>query len=282
MGDHKLTSTVYHNHVWFALDGHNLGMGMMHVCAPPAMPGPCTMMPINILMSSRKAKFKAGEVKANGKPVACCTMIEPSSPGAITPMMVCGAIPVPTAGCGMSVALNSLVVGMDWTDLLAGWADIVVSMVQAAITSAMSGGTLEAGEFEAVGFEPIPDFGGLAGAGVRQLGQAYGGHRGDVEYEYKPIGGPFVEAGVTRTIDGETGDVTAEEFGQVGAGGIVRGRGSRSEVLHRDGSRESEYGGSVQGAGGAERRVRRRDGEWESESTGSSLPWSDDVDVPFL
>lgn len=285
LGDNKLTATVYHNHVWFAIDGHDLGHMLMHLCVPPTSPGPCTLMEFNILLSSRKAKFTAGEVKADGKAVACCTMIEPLSPSAVTPMMVCGAVPVPIAGCGMSVALNSLLVGMHPIDLVAGWVDVLATMIQSAVMSAVS--PIEKGEFDAIGFQPMPDGGSIFGNDIRFLGQQYYGYHGDGVLEYKPFGGPMGEGGVSVTRDGATGDIITERAEQVRLGGIGGVQHSSRTIYHPDGTVEDQEIDGVSWAGGGQSTTTRRrtdGGAWETQNTESSasLPWSEGTDVPFL
>lgn len=285
-GDHKLTSTVYHNHVCFALDGHDLGHFLMHVCVPPLMPGPCTLMEFNILLSSRKAKFSAGEVKANGKPVACCTMIEPSDPTAITPMLTCGAMPVPNSGCGTSVAFNSLLVGMHWIDMLAGVVDTAVSVAQGIL---MSMGPVEAGNIlDGIGFNPVPDFGSLAGNGIRLLGQQQFDYSGDASFEYKPLSGPLGELGTTATVDGVTGEVVHEVGGAARLGGIAEGHGTLRDRYQPDGTRTDEVSGGASwfGGGHSDATGRRNPmGNYDaqpSSNDGTSTPWDDGAQVPFL
>lgn len=122
-GKHELTTTVFHNHLTIAQEGHDLGMMLIHVAIPPND----LLIPVNMLASSREAKFEASEVIANGKPIACCTMID----WAVlpTPMKACSLIPAYHVGCGMSLLLNSVIVGMSVTDMIAGYVSAILDLV---------------------------------------------------------------------------------------------------------------------------------------------------------
>lgn len=286
-GTHKLTSSVYHNHVWFALEGHDLGHLLVHICLPPAMPGPCTQMPLNLAFSSRKAKFAAGEVKANGKAVACCTIFDLAV--IPTPMLICGAMPVPSAGCGTSVAFNSLLVGMSGWDLVAGYVDVIVSIIQSTI---MNAGPVEAGSMmDGLGINPVPELGPLAGGAVRLLGQLLGDYHGDASGGYSPVDGPLGGDGATITRDGDTGDVTIDRTTTVQAGGLVGGSFTDRQIVHSDGSvthQEVTTGSMIGGgqientrtiASNAPASQQPREG---TTTTGPNLPWSEGTGVPFL
>lgn len=286
LGDNKLTSTVYHNHVWFALGGHDLGKMLMHVCVPPLAPGSCTLMTMDILLSSRKAKFTAGEVKADGVAVACCTMIEPDSPAAVTPMMICGTVPVPAAGCGTSVHLNSLLVGMSFVDLIAGWVDVLITVILSLSDPFGARDKVLA----ALGFSLGPDFGDLAGNLIRLEGQYLGAYHGDATFDYKPFGGPFVEFSESVTFDGASGDVIRQTAGSVGVGGVGRVQSAERSVWRSDGTGYHEISSGFTGLAGAQdsRTIRSDDGvdgtyrEVDRVSRGPSLPWSEGTEVPFL
>lgn len=284
LGDNKLTSTVYHRHVWFALEGHDCGHGIMHLCVPPLMPGPCVEMELNILFSSRKAKFTAGEVKANGAAVACCTMFDSLAPA--TPMMTCGALPLPNTGTGTAVAFNSLLVGMHPVDLLAGWVDVVVSMV----SSVLFNGVVEVGNWgEGLGISPIPDFGAIAGGLVRGLGQEFGDYHGDAGIGYSPVNGPLGGVGRSVVRDGATGDITDTTTGGVQAGGLGGGQETHRDIHRADGTvvEQESVTGTTAGGGQYERGGERiNGGDWHSMPTtgdnNPSLPWSEGTEVPFL
>lgn len=285
LGDHKLTSTVYHRSVWFALDGHDCGHGIIHICVPllPLLL-PCGEMPLNILFSSRKAKFTAGEVKANGAAVACCTMIDLAV--VPTPMMVCGVIPLPIVGTGTAVAFNSVLVGMHWIDLVAGWVDVIVSMY----FSVLLNGVVELESWmEGLGVSPIPNFGAMAGSLVRFRGQEFAGYHGDAQLGYSPISGPLGGVGVSLTRDGATGDITAESTVGVQAGGLAGVQRTSRVTRRADGTvvEQESVTGTTLGGGRYERgQERTNGGDWTSMPTtgdsGPSLPWSEGAEVPFL
>ena len=210
-GAHEFTSTVYHNHVWFALEGHDLGPVIMHVSVEPSID---LLMPMHILKASRKAKFKAGEVKANGKPVACCTMIVDAP--AVTPMMACGDVPMPVCGTGTALLGSSLIVGMHWIDMAMGWADIAVSMLAAFLTNGISAGSPSPTLGES---DLMPEFGGLVSALIASAGQEFAGYHGDASWSYNPVQGALADVGITVTDDGATGTRSVTASGRLGTSG---------------------------------------------------------------
>lgn len=230
LGANKLTSSVYHNHVWFGLEKHDCGPMIFHLSVDPPVD---LLMPVHLISSSRKAKFKAGEVKANGAAVACMTMIDPSAI-VPTPLLVCGDIPSPTSGTGSAVWLNSLLVGMHLADLIMGWVDTLVSMVFATLKAAAGGqGAVEfsPGTYGLADVSVMPDLGALAGALVGLAFQEWGGYRGDVGFEYKPVGGHLFEVGVGISRDGDSHDVQFGGAGRLGPDG-ANVHGGRSFTRH--------------------------------------------------
>jgi hypothetical protein len=116
----KLTTTVIHKMLPIVLDGHDCGYMIIHVPIPPAPPN--VKVVLHIAFSSRKIAFAASKVKANGTPIACTSIWFP------IPMMVCAnpiTMPLGTAPFNL---LNSVQVGMTWTDVLFGVISIAVTM----------------------------------------------------------------------------------------------------------------------------------------------------------
>jgi hypothetical protein len=243
LGNNQFTTTVYHHHVWIVLDGHDLGPMLGHMCIPPVLPTPvppfidtCVKVIVDVLLSSRKAYFSAGEVKANDKPIACCTMfVDFLAPP--TPMATCGIVPAPTVGSATSL-MTDLLVGMTWVDFFAGCAALVVDIIAGLIwhkaSGGFEGGTPAPGDApsfgDAVGEEGSSGVAGGAATGgwgdgaagiVRWLGQEYAGYRGDA-------GGSVGPVSVTR--DGDTMDTTVEASNPE--------LGNDRTVFHNDGTVE--------------------------------------------
>ena len=143
LGSNKFTTTVFHSHMTFCLEGHDCGKFIPHIQVLPAINNMLTLT--QIPLSSRKANFSASTVKADGAAPACMTMI--SWPP--TPMTYCAdPMGMPFAGAETS-HINSVVVGMTIWDWLAGAVAIVANML------------LEYGLFKAKG--GTKDFGREAG-----------------------------------------------------------------------------------------------------------------------
>ncbi|MBZ0119627.1 MAG: hypothetical protein K8H88_21740, partial [Sandaracinaceae bacterium] len=209
LGANKFTTSVYHHSVWIALEGHDIGRMLFHLSL---VPGIDLLMPGHILKSSRKAKFRAGEVKANGKAIACCTIFDVGAMPA--PMMICGDLPLPASGTGTAVWLNDVLVGMHWIDVLMGWVDCVVGMVVAALKSVNI--VAQADPFGLIKVDPVPDFGALAAAAVGLGGQMWAGYHGDVSYTYSPVSGPAAGLSVSLTHNDDDSRVTAAVEGRLG------------------------------------------------------------------
>lgn len=123
LGSNKFTTTVFHNHMAFCLEGHDCGKFILHIQVLPATNNMLTLT--HIPLSSRKANFSASTVKADGAAPACMTMI--SWPP--TPMTYCAnPMGMPLAGAETSHA-NSVVVGMTLADWLSGAFAIVANMI---------------------------------------------------------------------------------------------------------------------------------------------------------
>jgi hypothetical protein len=216
MGQNKLTTTVVHKGLSIVQAGHDCGTLIIHV---QILPGPLnTLTLLHIPFSSRKINFSTSTVLAQGKPIACATMI--SWPPA--PMTVCMDPVSPPLSSAPTSHLNTVVVVMSWGDIILGWGTIAANMLLEYLFYRAGGPATSPGDA----------LGALWGAfGKSALGKALGaGSLG--EYAAKQglavltglarmaltdgpadvkisVGSPFfgVEAGVTRNADGNYGVV---------------------------------------------------------------------------
>jgi hypothetical protein len=114
----KFTTTVLHKALPIALDGHNCGYMLPHVSIPIAN----TLTPMQIAFSSRKMAFSAAKVKANGTPIATTAPL-------LLPMTCCAQpVTLPT-GAAPTNCLNTVRVGVTWTDAILGWVSIGLTIV---------------------------------------------------------------------------------------------------------------------------------------------------------
>jgi hypothetical protein len=156
MGSNKFTTTVFHQGMGIALDGHDCGIMIVHVQMAPA---PNNMLtPLHIAFSSRKSMFSASTVQMNGKNTACCVMfaLPPS------PMVYCAEPMSPPLADAVTSYLNTLYVGMTLADFLVGAVSIAAAMVLDWV-------------FRAKGpVDPKKSFGDL-GFGKQLIGKVFGG-----------------------------------------------------------------------------------------------------------
>lgn len=123
MGQNKLTTTVVHKGFSIVQAGHDCGTCILHV---QNLPGPLnTLTLLHIPFSSRKINFSTSSVLAQGKPIACATMI--SWPPA--PMTVCMDPISPPLSSAPTSHINTVVVTMTWGDIILGWGTIAVNML---------------------------------------------------------------------------------------------------------------------------------------------------------
>ncbi len=154
---HAFTKSVFHKGTTLALDGHDCGVGILHVSVPP--------LPANLLLaliipfSSRKMNFSASTVLMDGSATGVSDHL-----GVPTPMSACAEpISLPVV-FPITNSLNTVNVGATVGDLLAGWAGIAVSAVFDSIFEATLGrffekkafdlGMMVVGKF--LGFGPDP------------------------------------------------------------------------------------------------------------------------------
>ncbi len=122
MNQNKLTTTVKHKGMSIVQDGHDCG-ALIPDITPPVMPN--LFYTIMWPFSSRKIVFGASTVKMNGQSTGCSQMLLIP-----LPMMTCGdPVSAPLALPAILQKLNTVEVGMTWTDILAGLAGIAISMV---------------------------------------------------------------------------------------------------------------------------------------------------------
>lgn len=281
-GVNRLTSTVYHNNLWIALREHDCGPNILHLCL--AAPPPCIVFPKHIIDSSRKAKFDAGEVKANGRGIACCTMFDLAV--VPTPMMVCGSVPLPAAGTGTAVLFNSLIVGMHLVDLLAGWADTLISILQTVLSSSVELGKLMAMPSPLPKERLVPEFGSLVAGLIRFAGQAGGSYHGDAWLEYKPLRGLLGQVKISVRRDGASGSVTGGVEGRAGTrtsnvhAGVHHTRTNTGSGLHDDvGVSTPVWEGEANFVEPTSASGPARAGEWDASSDGA--PWPPMTGNPF-
>jgi hypothetical protein len=141
LGSNKFTTTVVHQGMGIALDGHDCGCLIPHVQVAPAPNNMLTLLHIGF--SSRKSMFVASTVVMNGKSPACCVMVAwPPSP-----MVYCADPMSPPLADAVTSYLNSVQVGMTLADWLIGALSIAASMI---IDKIFSGGSMP-GSWRALG-----------------------------------------------------------------------------------------------------------------------------------
>ena len=119
----KLTTTVIHQGMPFALDGHDCGYMITHVTVPVNN----ARLPIIIMFSGRKMAFAASTVKANGAAVGCSTLL-------LFPMMCCAfPVTVPT-GYPVANSLNTVKVGLTPMDVVWGAVGMAATIVGDILT----------------------------------------------------------------------------------------------------------------------------------------------------
>lgn len=233
IGKNKLSSNVLHKDWSIVLDGHDVGPLVPHVfSAPPDN----IHLAIQTIQSSRKSNFCAGEVICNGTPIACCTIFELAIP---TPMSACSITPCPMLGSGMSVLTNSVIVGMHWIDVVAGWVGVIIdSLISIAFIAA--GGSKP-------GWLPNPW--AIVPGLIRLAGQEWAGYHGDAKMEIKVELGPASRS-VSLERSGTDGRWTAASEGQLGpslaedgAGGVLVGDGLARDVANVHDRESVSWGG---------------------------------------
>ena len=222
MGSNKFTTTVFHQGMGIAQDGHDCGVMIPHVQVAPA---PNNMLtPLHILFSSRKSMFVASKVVMDGKSPACCVMfaLPPS------PMVYCADPMSPPLADAVTSYLNTVKVGMTLADFLIGAFAIAAAMVIDYIFKWEGADVAGLGEQEAadvikkefaeqvaskvLGAGSLPEFAAKAGlaiaTGVARMVATDGPASVAV-----PIGSPYlqVQPSIDRAADGSySGGVSSQ------------------------------------------------------------------------
>lgn len=192
-GDHKLASTVQHRSLRTVQVGHKLGPLVPHVEMVPASDDILT--PVQMLTSSFEVKFQNGEIVDQGAPIG---VLMP-----LTPALVCTDLVSLPCGYSPSAIFNSAWLDVSWVDIVAGWVEIVVTMVVDFLAYKAKGGggfakpqggprpsdrviddqRVDALRPDAIGMGASVQGGllsSLAGAAVRSVGREYFGYNGPI------------------------------------------------------------------------------------------------------
>jgi hypothetical protein len=119
-GQHKLTISVRYRGWRIVQAGHKLGPLVPHIQIVPAPDDLLT--PLQMLMSSWEVKFQNGEVTQEGAPVG--TMAPFLCPG-----VLCADLMSAPIGASVTYLLNDVVHDVSWTDIIAGWVELAVTML---------------------------------------------------------------------------------------------------------------------------------------------------------
>lgn len=242
LGKNQLTKSVLHRGFWIAQQGHDLGVAIPHISIPPDN----TLTPVLLLTSKRKAMFSAGEVKADKKAIACCTMFDLAM--VPTPMIYCSTPSLPVTGTGSATVLSDLIVGMHVVDLVAGWLETAISVfLEAAMSQASlsggpaptwagptAGGSLSnwaASQFTTASIAEAAVRGstpGLIGGLARLAGQEWFDYHGDASGRLSVVGGA-VGHDLTWSQSGEDHRSTLGSEHRIGPSNLASARG-RGEV----------------------------------------------------
>ncbi len=239
LGSNKFTTTVVHQGMGIALDGHDCGCLIPHVQVTPAPNNMLTL--VQIAFSSRKSMFVASTVVMNGKSPACCVMIAwPPSP-----MVYCADPMSPPLADAVTSYLNTVNVGMTLADWLIGALSIAASMAIDWVLRTKGASELaktlgEAVLGKVIGVGSVGEFfarNGLAVAtGLARL--AFTDGPASVQIG---IGSPYlqVQGSVDRAADGTySGGVT----GQAAiASGQVTNTGAQGSISGPTGSTQSQH-----------------------------------------
>lgn len=151
---HRLAPRVLHRKQPLVQAGHDVGMGLVHLGAPPS-----PFDAIHAATSRRTVTFAAALVRAGGQPLgAGIPMIDPPAP-----MTACAEpAPLPIAGAPFAV-LNTVTIGLGAAALAQGWAAVVVEAAIALATGpitvvsgpAVPGATLASALLEASGLRAV-------------------------------------------------------------------------------------------------------------------------------
>ncbi len=133
VGKHKLTLTVLHKKQPISQQGHDLGIGIVHVQGLPAPNNALTIK--DIALSSRASNFGASLVKMNGQPPSLQSLIALPP----TPMTCCGSpFSVPTGDTNN--AINSVMVNINFSTYMGCFAAMAGACLLEALLACTLGG----------------------------------------------------------------------------------------------------------------------------------------------
>jgi len=235
LGKNKFASDVYHNNDMIAQEGHDVGPLVPHVYSSPC---DNVHLIIETIKSSRKGNFAAGEVKANGKPIGCFTMIDLAI--IPTPMTPCSVVPMPLCGTGGTACLtNEVIVGMHFIDMLAGWFELVVSSLFSLLKLGLGD--------DMPSWAPNPS--ALIGGLIRMAGQEVAGYHGDAKASLTLSAG-FATRSFNLERSGTSGRWTASTAGRYGpnlsgdgAAGNFVGNGLARDMANLHDTESISWGG---------------------------------------
>jgi hypothetical protein len=243
LAQNKLTTTVLHKAMPIALDGHNCGYMIGHLTIPFAPPN--TLLPLQILFSSRKMSFSSSKVKANSAQVACTLVV-------FLPMLCCGnQVSWPT-GTAITNIGNNLIIGLTVGDVLAGFITIAITMLTDWITRSKQPKVPTLKSFLEKVFIPTSKD-GLKNLGIKTaMGVAAGLVRLAITREGSvsvKVGSDYANLGVSysRSADGQwsisPGGQVGAPLGPTGAVGALQGK--YQYTSNPDGSSTSAWSGSA-------------------------------------
>lgn len=265
LGKAKVASNVTHRGTGVVQEGNDMGPLIPQINIVPAPDNVLSI--VHLLTSSCKVTFSAGDVQAEGKPVACIFTL--------MPMTVCGnPIKVPF-GYSVTNVLNDVFIYPHIVDFLAGIATILATFIIGALTASSSPGSpaegfgdaLWTGVTDAI-LGKAPTARGVAASNapgiitglVRLAGRlTCDDYQGPVSFGVSYDQGRVIGGGVTYTW-GSDGSHTVSEDVRTGGGGLFRM--SHSDSVEPDGTHTSTTSTSVlQGRGASDSETTRTDSE---------------------
>ncbi len=260
-GKTKVAPSVHHQGTDIVLDGNDMGPLIPQLSIVPASDNVLSL--VHLITSSCKVTFSAGDVQAEGTPVACVFPL--------MPMMVCGEpIKVPF-GYSVTNVLNTVAIYPHVVDFLAGAATVIATVIAGVLRAGASspsapadgfGGALGDGLFNAL-LGKAPSLSGLAasnapgviGGLVRMTGRLVcDDYDAPVSLGVSYNQGQIIGGGWRYTW-GSDGSHTVSESGQT-AGGLFRM--SQSDRFSSDGSHTSTTSTSTLGGHGSSTKETTR------------------------
>ena len=264
LGKNKVASNVTHRGTGIVQDGNDMGPLIPQISIVVAPDNILSF--VHLLTSSCKVTFSAGDVQAQGKPVAC---IFP-----LMPMMVCGnPIKVPF-GYSVTNVLNTVAIYPHIVDFIAGIASVFAQVLMGVLTSSSPSGAA-AGPWDALRSGVIAAILGSAPTGGKVVASQVPGlvtglvrlvgrlvcddYQGPVSFGLSYDQGRVLGGGVTYTW-GSDGSHTISEEVRTGGGGLYRL--NHSDQYSPDGTHTSRTSTRVlQGRGASDSETTITDSE---------------------